>query len=202
MAATIVNSQYFDTLSDLSLTPSQEAELDLYIPMTKRVCNRFFRKNYEARHDFSTLDSDDLAQMALVRLILAIKHDKAKGLQDKDKENYYTKLVTRSCLSQIRSNRVRGNGANHADLFECANFTVDDDSDTINTRLYLNTLLSKLRGKYTEWIIRNYYGLGTAPVGPTRMSEILPLTAAEIATRRHAGINRLKGIHITWATSN
>lgn len=200
MASTVKVAGYFATIQDLSLTPDQERELENYLPMVRRVCNRFSRKNYHTGNDFSILDTDDLVQMALVKIARTIK----TSVEAKN-EHYYIRLVTRSCIDQIQCNEVRGAASNHDTLDKADSVVAHDDIDRIHSRLYIHTLLDSMCHNTTRQIFTHYYGLDTPEIGPSAINEILPVGCNAIANRHMNGLRSLRtkidrGELPTWET--
>lgn len=205
MATTIALSRYFDTVEDLSLTPEQESKLDEYTPMVRRMCRNFIERTRNHQGDDPLVSADDLIQLALVRLTVAIKHNKVK----ENEKRYYCRLVTRVCRGQVQCNRIRGNRDNHRSIDDPDNeFYLEDSRTDINRlhdRLYIKRLLGALKGKYTKKILIHFYGIETAPLYPKRISDIVPLDHNAIDRRRMRGLRSLKsrinrGVLPQWQT--
>lgn len=202
MATTIALGRYFDTVEDLSLTLKQETKLDELTPMVKRTCRNFIKRMHR---DDPLVSADDLIQMALVRLIVAIKRGKANSIEYGYR--YYCRIVTLVCRVQMQCNRVRGNIANHISMDDPDNELYLEDSrsdiNRLHDRLYVEQLLSALKGKYTKEICTHFYGIDTAPLYSKYISDIVPLDSNTIERRRMRGLKSLrsrinKGVLPQW----
>lgn len=199
MATEIAKSRYFGTVTDLSLTPEQELELERYMPIARRICTKFSRELFRKRNDMSMTHRDDLLQMALVRLTRAIKASESREIHNK--EHYYTRVITRACTDTIRYTRYHEDKNKHIDL-NSEEIVTTTCSDPIDDRLFIRELLSTVKDHLTLDILKHSFGIGTAPIPPSLISDLIPLTLTQIYSRKYLGLKKLRGIAIKWTTSN
>lgn len=195
MAATIAASRYFNTIRSLRLTTEQEQELESYMPMVKRICRKHVRHDKLGRFgDDPLISAEDLMQMALVRLTIAIREGKADNARNT--EAYYAKIIKRSCLTQLECNRIRGDKRRHRHVDEIDEqgrlIDARHDVDRHHDRLYIEQLLSHLGGKYNKDILMHYYGIETSPIDPACIADLIPMEAQSIAKHRYRSLGSLR----------
>lgn len=183
MAATVRKTRYFNHIESLSLSPKQEAELGSYVSMVKRVCKRYTVVNPVI------LDTDDLIQMSLVKLALAIKSGVASELPENHRLGYYTAIVHNSCINQLECHKAKLHAG--CDYNE-THGSCSTDVDRIHDKLYIEQILDGLRGTHRQEILIHYYGLDTPALDPMYISDIVPLSPSAIACRRFLAIESIQ----------
>ena len=153
MAATIGKAGYFSNIDSLELTPGQQQEFDKYSPLVKKIACGF------ATND-ALISVDDMAQMALVKMVKAIK----AGCTEKyrSKTAFYIRLIQMDCMCRIKNNKGRYEPLVRLIDTKDSAFLVDD-VDRLNAKVDVDKLLSSVDDKQAVEIMHRYYGIDTRP---------------------------------------
>jgi RNA polymerase sigma factor (sigma-70 family) len=171
-------TRYFDTIQDLSLTDQQEALLHSLMPIVHSVCSTFSVKLRSAGNDRTHTSYDDMVQMAMVKLVLAIK--RSGLIEIESSVRYYTRVVSRACLTQIHKARIRDYKNYHCDLDAA---TQVPSAGSVEDKILVEQLLAKVPTDITRKVLIHYYGIDCAPKSLEWISDNLHITRGSISRR-------------------